>query len=92
MIPPAFFPVQISSFMKCSGTFMWISLSALIRWKSIWARWFVAGSRCTDFSTAWLSSPPVFTVRMWAANASFASWRLMRFSSIEIATASLPPP
>ena len=71
---------------------MWISLVALMRWKSMWRRRSVAGSRCTDFSTAWASSSPAFTVRMWEANASFSICFLIRFSSIARGTESLAPP
>ena len=71
---------------------MWISLLALIRWKSMWMTRSVAGSRCTDFSTAWLSSPSTLTVRIWAANASFSICFLIRFSSRERGIGSLLPP
>ena len=91
-IPPARLPGQPSSLTKCSGTRRWISLLALIRWKSMWMTRSVAGSRCTDFSTAWLSSPSTATVRMWEANASFSICFLIRCSSSESGTGSWPPP
>ena len=58
----------------------------------MWSTRSVMGSRCTDFSTTWASTPSTFTVRMCEANASFSTCFFSRFSSIEMGTESRPAP